>query len=146
MELRFSVQAKIRRPVAEVFDAVYNPTKLTRYFTTESASGPLDEGSRVTWRFADFPDDVTVTVKEVVPNRRIRLEWESGEGGYDTQIQLEFEPLSDDSTLMRISESGWKPTERGLQSSYSNCEGWTQMSCSLKAFLEHGINLREGYY
>ena len=34
MELKFKVQAKIQKPVAEVFDGVYNPTKLSTYFTT----------------------------------------------------------------------------------------------------------------
>lgn len=28
MQLKFQVQTKIQKPVAEVFDAVYNPTKL----------------------------------------------------------------------------------------------------------------------
>ncbi len=44
MELKFSVQAKIKNPVEEVFDAVYNPKKLSKYFTTGGANGPLDEG------------------------------------------------------------------------------------------------------
>ena len=34
MELKFQVQAKIARPRDEVFDAVYSPEKLNRYFTT----------------------------------------------------------------------------------------------------------------
>ena len=55
MELRFQVYGKIARPVAEVFDAVYNPDKLSGYFTTGGASGPLVEGATVTWDFADFP-------------------------------------------------------------------------------------------
>lgn len=146
MNLKFTVQAKIARPVAEVFDAVYNPGKLSRYFTTASASGPLDEGTTVIWKFADYPGDIPVQVKKVIPNRLIVLEWESGEGGYDTRTEMEFEALSKDSTLVRISESGWKPTEKGLEKSYENCHGWTQMSCCLKAYLEHGINLREGFY
>jgi hypothetical protein len=46
MELKFQVQARIQKPVEEVFDGVYNPAKITKYFATESASGPLSEGSR----------------------------------------------------------------------------------------------------
>ena len=41
MELRFQVYGKIRKPVAEVFDAVANPKKLSGYFTTGGSSGPL---------------------------------------------------------------------------------------------------------
>jgi len=56
MELRFQVYGKIAKPVAEVFDAVYNPSKLSGYITTGGASAPLVEGSTVTWDFADFPE------------------------------------------------------------------------------------------
>ena len=55
MDLQFQVFGKIARPVAEVFDAVYDPRKLSGYFTTGGASEPLDEGTTVTWDFADFP-------------------------------------------------------------------------------------------
>ena len=34
MSLGFKVSARIAKPVAEVFDAVVNPTKLSGYFTT----------------------------------------------------------------------------------------------------------------
>lgn len=53
MELKFKVQTKIQKPVAEVFDAVYNPSKLSGYFTNGGASAPLDEGTTVEWAFAD---------------------------------------------------------------------------------------------
>ena len=32
------------------------------------------------------------------------------------------------------------------KASYGNCQGWMQMLCALKAYLEHGINLREGMF
>src|SRR5688572_11324682 len=141
MELKFKVQAKIQRPLAQVFKAVQDPDQLSRYFTTESASGPLEQGATLTWRFADFPDDVIVQVKKVVTNQLIVLEWKAADGDYNTRVEMKFERLDDNSTLVIISESGWKETQKGLESSYSNCEGWTQMACCLKAYLEHGINL-----
>ncbi len=27
-----------------------------------------------------------------------------------------------------------------------NCGGWMQMLCAMKAWLEHGVNLREGMF
>lgn len=48
--------------------------------------------------------------------------------------------------MVTIAEAGWRDDEAGVSSSYQNCEGWTQMLCCLKAWLEHGINLREGLY
>ena len=146
MDLKFKVQAKIQRPVAEVFDAVQKPDKLSRYFTTGSASGPIVEGKTVIWRFADYPGEIPVEVKKVVPNELIAFEWKAGDGDYNTRVELRFEALDKRSTLVSISESGWKETPGGLKSSYDNCQGWTNMACCLKAFVEHGINLREGFY
>ena len=79
MQLKFQVHTKIQKPIAEVFDAVYNPTKLSGYFTTGGASAPLDEGTTVIWRFADYPGEGEVTVKKVVPNEQIILEWDAYE-------------------------------------------------------------------
>jgi uncharacterized protein YndB with AHSA1/START domain len=79
-----------------------------------------------------------------VPNRLIVFQWASSEGGYDTTTEMKFEPLSDRETLVTITEAGWKDTPKGRESSYGNCHGWTQMLCSLKAWLEYGINLRKG--
>jgi uncharacterized protein YndB with AHSA1/START domain len=158
MQLKFQVQTRIQKPIAEVFDAVYNPTKLSSYFTTGGATAPLNEGATVTWRFADYPGDVPVTVKKLVPNQLIVLQWDAYEPpektgtvppapvDYKTTVEMTFESLGPDNTLVRISESGWRETQKGLDGSYGNCHGWTQMSCSLKAFLEYGINLRKGFY
>jgi uncharacterized protein YndB with AHSA1/START domain len=65
---------------------------------------------------------------------------------YKTRIEMNFEALPDHSTLVTISETGWREDAPGQRGSYLNCEGWSQMLCCMKAFLEHGINLREGYY
>jgi uncharacterized protein YndB with AHSA1/START domain len=158
MELRFQVQAKINKPRSEVFDAIVSPKKLSEYFTTGGASGPLREGTSVIWRFADFPGDIPVSVKKVVPDELIVLEWEASEyeewkghelppaAGYNTRVEMVFEALNPESTLVRISESGWRETQKGLNSSYGNCQGWMHMACCLKAWMEHGINLRDGFF
>ena len=146
MQLKFTVQTKIQKPVAEVFDGVYNPSKLSQYFTTGGASGPLVEGTTVIWQFADYPGEIPVQVKQVVPDQLIALEWGSGIGDGVCRVEMTFESLEDGSTLVKITESGWPETDQGLERSYGNCQGWTQMSCCLKAYLEYGINLRKGAY
>jgi uncharacterized protein YndB with AHSA1/START domain len=144
MQLRFQVQTKIQKPVDEVFDAVYDPKKLSGYFTSGGASGPLKEGATVMWEFAEHPGAFPVQVKQVVQNKLIILEWEATDGNYNTRVEMDFEPLDPKSTLIKITESGWHENEKGLESSYKNCEGWTHMSCCLKAYVEYGINLRKG--
>src|SRR4051812_3770278 len=107
MELKFTVQTKIQKPVAEVFDAVHNPSKIAQYFATAGASAPLDPGTTVIWQFADFPGEVPVRVKEVVTNQLIAFEWDAGEGADDSdgkraisydvvcRVELKFESLDD---------------------------------------------------
>ncbi len=159
MDLKFRVAGRIARPVGEVFEAVVNPTELSRYFTTGGATGRIEPGAMVTWDFHDFPGAFPVWVTEVEPERRIVLQWEANEGapsdgdaavtadaGYRTTVTMTFEPLEDGRTLVTISEEGWRETPAGLSASYGNCQGWTQMLCAMKAWLEHGINLREGMF
>jgi uncharacterized protein YndB with AHSA1/START domain len=149
MDLKFQVQTKIQKPIDEVFDAVYNPEKLSGYFTNGGASAPLDEGTEVEWRFADNPDEdailAPVTVKQVIPNELIVIEWEADKGRM-TRTEMNFEKAGPDETIVRISESGWQETQDGLNRSYGNCMGWSHMVMCLKAYLEYGINLRKGAY
>ncbi|HVL78427.1 MAG TPA: SRPBCC domain-containing protein [Sphingomicrobium sp.] len=160
MDLKFRVAARIARPVGEVFEAVADPKQLSQYFTTGGAEGRIEQGSTVTWDFHDYPGAFPVEVVEVVPGERIVLKWDAAEGeqpvaqggeitpaGYRTQVTMTFSPLDEGSrTLVEISEEGWRETQGALDASYGNCQGWTQMLCALKAWLEHGINLRDGMY
>ena len=143
MEPKFEVQLKILKPVEEVFEAVVDPGKLSGYFV-QAASGRLAEGTTVQWSFAEVPGEFPVKVREVVTNKRIVLNWETEEGGYDTLVEMSFEALDDGATMVQIRESGWHDTPKGIKSSYSNCGGWMHMLCCMKAFVEHDINLRAG--
>ena len=146
MELKFRVAARIAMPVHEVFEAVADPAKLSNYFTTGGAEGRLETGA-------------TVWVVEVVPDEKIVLEWQASEGeahnvegsepkdaDYRTRVTMRFKGLDDGRTLVEIAEEGWRENQGALSASYGNCQGWSQMLCALKAWLEHGINLREGMY
>ena len=160
MELKFKVMMIVGRPVDEVFEAVADPKQLSSYFTTGGASGRIDAGKTVTWDFHDFPGAFPVEVDEVVPNEKIVLRWEAAEGeqvsdegeiqinpaGYQTTVTFTFKPTDDNRTIVEVEERGWRETEGGLQGSYGNCMGWSQMLAALKAWKEHGINLREGAY
>lgn len=147
MKPEFRVSARISRPVAEVFDAVVNPGKLSGYFVTTGggASAPLIEGTTVVW-WGDIP----VEVDRIMANERIELRWVASravdEASYKTKVEMNFEALDDGGTLVTIAETGWRDNANGVRKSYLNCEGWTQMLCCMKAYVEHGINLRDGYY
>lgn len=149
MDLKFQVQTKIQKPVSEVFDAVYNPDKLSGYFTNGGASAPLEEGTTVEWAFADNPGDekfkFPVTVQKVVRNELIVFEWQ-GAKSHNTRVEMSFEETGPSETLVKITETGWKENQEDLESSYGNCSGWTHMIDGLKAFVEHGVNLRKGAF
>lgn len=149
MSVKFEVAGRIGRPVHDVFEAVADPDRLSEYFTTGGAKGRLETGTTVTWDFADFPGAFPVEVVEVEQDRRIVLRWDAAddEGDpYRTTVTMTFEALPDDRTLVTIAEEGWRDTERGRAASYGNCQGWAEMMCSLKAWVEHGVRLRDGFY
>ena len=115
MDLKFTVSAHVSRPVAEVFEAVVDPSSLSNYFTTAGAKGRLETGTTVIWEFEDFPGPFPVEVIEVVPNEKIVLKWEANEddgrdeqgkprnAGYKTTVTMTFKPIDGDSrTLVQL--------------------------------------------
>jgi uncharacterized protein YndB with AHSA1/START domain len=146
MKLAFQIYGIVERPVAAVYDAVYNPKKLARYFTTKSASGPLKGGTTVMWDFADFPGAFPVRVVRSTRNKNVVLSWKAGDGNYNTRVEFRFKRLGARRTKVEISESGWRKTPKALANSYMNCFGWTQMLCCLKLYVERGLNFRKGFF
>ena len=152
MAPEFKVSGRISKPVHEVFEAVVDPGQLSGYFTTGGAKGRLETGATVTWDFADFPGAFPVEVVEVVPDEKIVLHWGAADGtpdqggSYDTTVTMTFAALEDGRTLVTIGESGWRDTVAAQKAAFGNCEGWTGMLCALKVYIEHGINLRDGFY
>ena len=56
MTLRTKVSGRIAKPVHEVFEAVADPARLSKYFATGAGTkGRLETGAIVTWEFHDFP-------------------------------------------------------------------------------------------
>ena len=145
MELKFLIAGQVEKPIEEVFDAITDSEKLSQYFTTKGgASGPLEKGKTVTWW-----SNTEVHVDEVIKNKLIQFRW--GKKAPDiapgpTTVEMKFSSVSPTRTLIEISEGAWSETQAGLEDSYSHAEGWTNMLCCLKAWVEHGINIREGFY
>jgi uncharacterized protein YndB with AHSA1/START domain len=148
MEPTYKVFIFVNRPRHDVFEAVADPKELSSYFTTGGASARLEQGQTVTWDFADFPGAFPVHVAEVVPNEKIVFKWQANEPGsnYHLQVTMRFSDVDDGRTKVEVEEAGWRDTKAGLEGSYGNCMGWSQMLAALKMWVEHRINLREGAY
>jgi uncharacterized protein YndB with AHSA1/START domain len=145
MSRNYTVQTKINRPVADVFDAVVSKQRMVNYFVSD-ASNDLVAGEEVIWTWAHYGDN-PVTVRKVVENQLIELVLDARQWGktkdytYEVLVIFEFEEL-EDGTMLKISEQGWRTDADGLAASHDNCSGWTDMALCLKAYLEHDIDLR----
>ena len=148
-QLEFSIYGYVSRPSAEVYEAVADPLVLSKYFTTGGAKGWLEAGATVEWDFADFPGAFPVEVLEADGGTRIVLRWggdaDSTVAAAHTDVTFEFQ-AEGDRTKVVISERAWRLNEGGAQGAFGNCMGWTGMLAAMKAWLEYGINLREGFY
>src|SRR4051812_8204176 len=138
-KITVNVELSIRKPLKKVFEAVLIPAP----FFIKKASAPMKEKTEVTWEFPEFAGGFSVRVRKVVPGKLIRFEWPRGKGSEMNAVEFRFKPFSPSVTTVFISESGWPEGKKGREASLRNCMGWTHMACSLKAYLEYGVNLRK---
>ena len=140
--LGFTFACVIEAPVDTVFTAITDQHAISTYFT-DASSGPLATGATVLWRFGDL--EIDVQVQEVIPNRRIVCNWPAaGKVDYRTTFTFTFHS-HDDSTVIHVSETGWLRDDAGLASAFDQCSGWTHFFASLKARLEHNVDLKHFY-
>ena len=141
-ELSFSFRCIVDRPVDEVYEAVTDRTAICTYFTDEASAG-LEAGRTVIWRFGDV--EVDVAVEMAIQNRKIVCNWPAcNDVGYRTRFTFEFEALNG-VTRVSVSESGWRPDKKGIDSAFDQCSGWTHFFASLKARLEYDVDLKRFY-
>ena len=145
MNFKVEVHTKIGKPIAEVFDAVVNPEKVGIYFATGGVNAPMAEGRNISWKFKDISFEQDMKIRRLIENRKIELEWFTEEGKR-TDVTITFDKISEDRTMITIVHSGYEESQKGLEDSYSHCEGWTVMLASLKVYLEHGIVLADSYW
>jgi uncharacterized protein YndB with AHSA1/START domain len=129
----------IRKSVAEVYEAFVNPDVTTQFWFTGS-SGRLEPGVQVEWAWAMYDVSALVTVKALEPNRRIAIEW-PGYSGLTT-VEWLFVPQMNDTTFVRITESGFSGSGDEIAKQVSDStQGFSLVLAGLKALLEHGIRL-----
>lgn len=129
----------IRRPVAEVFDAVIDPAITTKFWFTKG-SGRLEPGKTVQWAWEMYDISVPVTAKAIEPNRRIAIEW-PGYGGATT-VEWKFTSQPDGTTFVDITEAGFTGSGDELVKQVTDStQGFSLMLAGLKAWLEHKVQL-----
>ena len=127
----------IRKPVNLVFDAFINPTHTVNFWITGS-SGPLEENKSVTWEWKMYGASAQVNVIQVISSKLIVFEW----GEPTVSVKIEFDS-QDIYTRVTITESGYKLEGTELiDKVVDSTGGFTTVLDGLKAYLEHGINLK----
>lgn len=129
----------IRRPPDVVFDALVDPDVITKFWIVAS-TGPLELGGIVTWTMNAAGASAEVEVDQLDRYRHLAFDW--GADGDSTHVDLQFEPWDDDGTYVSVTESGLTGDGDDLAARAADSTGgFTMVLCSLKALLEHGIEL-----
>ncbi|MDR9457125.1 MAG: SRPBCC domain-containing protein [Salegentibacter sp.] len=139
--LQVKVALQIQKSAAEVFEAIVNPEKMKNYFISES-TGPMKEGKVLVWKFPEFEEEAPVRIDKIEQDKYISFYWDIDEEELLTEIELR--PAGNNSTVVHITEKSRQNDEMGIQWLQNNTEGWANFLACLKAYLEYGINLREG--
>ena len=140
MTVQAHVKDRILVPRDEVFEAIVNPDRLAGFFIS-GASDRLREGKTVHWTFDDVGAALDVEVQTVRPDQ-IAFSWDAS--GAPAQVDILLTDEGNRSTLIDITEQGWPDDDHAVDRALGQTAGWTDFVCCMKAYLQHGINLREG--
>ena len=129
----------IRKPVAEVFEALVNPALTSKFWFTKG-SGRLEAGKQIQWDWEMYGHSAPVSVKAIEENKCIVIEW-PGYGAPST-VEWIFTPRSDDTTFVSITNTGFTgDRDEIIKQAVESTEGFTLVLAGLKALLEHNVIL-----
>ncbi|MBD1434893.1 SRPBCC domain-containing protein [Sphingobacterium sp. DN00404] len=140
MKLTAKATLQIQKQIHEVFEAIVNPEKMTKYFISES-TGRMETGKELLWEFGDFPGKFPVKVTEVQPNKFIEFVWDE-----ETVVRITLEEQPDKSTVVKVTEGEKQLNEKNIKWLTDNTFGWGNFLDCMKAYLEYGIQLRKGAF
>lgn len=132
------MQMLIRKPAHEVFNAFIDPD-ITRHFWFSQGSGPLEMGKIITWKWEWYAVSTQVIVKEIIPHTLIAIDWDEP----STHVRFNFQAVNDQQTYVVIEQSGFhQKGDELVKVMLDSVGGFTTVLDGLKAYLEHGIDLR----
>jgi uncharacterized protein YndB with AHSA1/START domain len=141
LEIKTALQ--IQKPVEEVFEAIIDPKKMCNYFISQS-TGRMEAGKEIFWKFPEFDEQFPVRVAKIENNKYVSYYWDTD--GKELLVEMQFTNVSNNSTLVTITEKSMSNDEAGIKWLKSNTEGWANFLACLKVYLEYGINLRQGAF
>jgi len=141
LSLEVNAALQMSKPINEVFEAIVDPSKMANYFISK-ASGRMEQGKTVTWRFPEFDMEFPVRIGKIEKNKYISFYWDND--GFETYTEMTLTSKGNGSTLVRINEKSRDNDEAGIKWLSGNTEGWANFLACMKAYPEHSINLRKG--
>ncbi len=133
---------QIARSKNDIFEAIVDPDKMSNYFISWG-SGRMEEGKTLDWAFPEFPDAFPVKVTKTEVPKNVTFEWEGPEAR-TLEVIISLEEIGPTQTLVRVTEGSMDTNETGIAWLAQNTAGWANFLACLKAYMEHGINLRKG--
>ena len=131
----------IRRPVADVFEALTDPELTTKFWFTHS-TGKLEAGKRVRWDWEMYGVSADVDVDLIEENKRILMRWPAYEGDTQTTVDWVFTPHTGNTTFVAVTNTGFKgDAEAVAKQAIAATGGFTLVLAGMKALLEHNIEL-----
>ncbi|MFC9896198.1 SRPBCC domain-containing protein [Nocardia sp. NPDC127579] len=128
----------VRKPTDEVYRAFADPAVTSRFWYSRS-SGPMVPDAELRWEWETYGVGVDVKVLAARPGRSIRFLW--GNATQPTTVELQF-TTRPDGTFVEITESGFEGSGDDLLRWVNDTVGgFTTVLCSLKALLEHDLDL-----
>lgn len=139
--IKAKAQLGILKPAGEIFDAIVNPDKMTKYFISES-TGKMESGKTLTWKWTDYVGEHEIKVGKIEQDKVVSFEWNGS--GLNCVVVITLESKEENKTLVKITESDWPADYKGANQCMGQVEGWTHFLLCMKAYLEYGIDLRLG--
>ena len=142
LEIKAAIQ--IQKPVHEVFEAIVNPNSMSNYFISHG-SGRMEENAELIWQFPEFVMKVPIRVGKIEEDKYISFYWD-GEDGKPLFVEISLTSIKSNDTLVNVTEKSRDNDDAGIKWLKGNTEGWANFLACLKAWLDHGINLRKGAF
>jgi uncharacterized protein YndB with AHSA1/START domain len=141
MEIRETPTAEagmlIRRPVADVFEAIVDPAVTTKFWFTHG-SGRLDSGQEVRWEWRMYGVSTPVSVIEIIRNEKIVMQWSDP----PTTVVWTFTEMPGDTTFIEVRNFGFAGTaDERVRQAVGSTDGFALVLAGAKAWLEQGLRL-----
>lgn len=127
----------IRRPVADVFEAIVDPAVTTKFWFTHG-SGRLDSGKDVRWEWRMYDVSTTVVVSDIVANEKIVMQWSDP----PTTVVWTFTKMPGEATFLQVRNFGFAGNgDEQVKEAIGSTGGFSLVLAGAKAWLEQGLTL-----